>query len=602
MELRRWVSRLFQVGPPTAWGIAPAAALASLVLLWAWQLYATWGAWGDLTIDSGHEMYVPAVLAQGKTLYRDVWFMYGPASPYFNSYLFRVFGIQLNVLYWAGSLSALGAAIFLFLIGMRLSAWPVGWAAALVQIVEAFDRSLFCFPLPYSFAAVYGCVLGCLFLWVAIIASRSPNWLWMLAAGSLAAIEVLIKPEFGMAAYATIGLLLLVRGLRESQRFIRRDIVALLPGLAFCAIVIYWMVSLAGVEFITQENIVSWPTSYFMKNFGQMWLAKNGFTVSASAIRDAGIRALFPAGVLLELYCLLAWKRRGRLAWLVRLVLLPGALAFYAIVQALGFVDLLIALVLPRDMVLYVAVAAAVGWWSFWRQPAQERDPSVPLLLSFSALLAFRILMRMRPGGYPIYYNGPVIFCYLLLARAALPKATSSREAVYLRDFLLCVLPALVIAAGVGHFTKAPDVVPLNTGRGTVRVSKEMAENYQVAITFMKEKAAAGEVVLSVPEDTSLYFLSETSCPIRLFSFTPGVLAPGRMTDDTIREIERKHVRYLLWSNRTFEDFGTPIFGTDFDREIGDYFRSRYRRLGPLTAAHEWRADVWERRPDATFR
>ena len=54
------------------------------------------------------------LLAEGKTLYRDVWFMYGPASPYFNSYLFRVFGIHLNVLYWAGSLGALGSAIFLY--------------------------------------------------------------------------------------------------------------------------------------------------------------------------------------------------------------------------------------------------------------------------------------------------------------------------------------------------------------------------------------------------------------------------------------------------------------------------------------------------------
>src|SRR5258708_37899921 len=90
--------------------------------------------------------------------------------------------------------------------------------------------------------------------------------------------------------------------------------------------------------------------------------------------------------------------------------------------------------------------------------------------------------------------------------------------------------------------------VPLTTEGGPIRVSKHMAENYKAAIQFMKEKASLGKSVLSVPEDTSLYFLSGTYCPTRVFSFTPGVVAPGKMTDDMIREIDRKPVRYLLWS------------------------------------------------------
>jgi hypothetical protein len=102
------------------WNLSTIVALLLLLALWAVKLYTTWGARGNLTIDSGHEMYVPAQLAQGKQLYRDVWFMYGPAAPYFTSYLYRLFGVQLNVLYWAGSLSALGSALFLYLTGMRL--------------------------------------------------------------------------------------------------------------------------------------------------------------------------------------------------------------------------------------------------------------------------------------------------------------------------------------------------------------------------------------------------------------------------------------------------------------------------------------------------
>ena len=116
----------------------------------------------------------------------------------------------------------------------------------------------------------------------------------------------------------------------------------------------------------------------------------------------------------------------------------------------------------------------------------------------------------------------------------------------------------------------------------------------------MKEKAALGQSVLSLPEDTSLYFLSGSYCPTRVYLFIPGSVAPGKMTDELIGEIERKRVNYLLWSNRTFSEYGVTEFGEDFDTEIGDYLKSHYRPIGPLLlndgASSDWTAVVWERR------
>ena len=291
MDLGRDPSRFFHVGRPASWTVLTVAGLVSLILLWAWQLFATWEVWGNLSVDSGREMYVPALLTENKTLYRDVWYAYTPASVYFNSFLFHLFGIHLNVLYWAGSLSVLVAAIFFHLIGMRLSAPLVGWAAGAAQIGESFHASLFCFPLPYSFAAVYGCALGAALLWVLLEAARSPGWFWMFAAGSLAAIELLLKPEFAVPVYGTLTLVFAVRALQKPVGdTIGRDTLAILPGLVFCALVIFWMVSLGGIDFITNQNIMSWPTSYFMKTFGQSWLEGIGFAISPSAFVGAGIR------------------------------------------------------------------------------------------------------------------------------------------------------------------------------------------------------------------------------------------------------------------------------------------------------------------------
>jgi hypothetical protein len=78
---------------------------------------------------------------QGKTLYRDLWYPYGPLAPYLNSVLYRFAGVDLAVLYWAGSLSALACAVLLYLIGMQLSSWLAGWTAAAVLLGEAFQAT-----------------------------------------------------------------------------------------------------------------------------------------------------------------------------------------------------------------------------------------------------------------------------------------------------------------------------------------------------------------------------------------------------------------------------------------------------------------------------
>ena len=160
--------------PRLNWDKISFLALGSLVLIWLFRIYSTWATWGNLSIDSGHEAYIAAILVQGKTLYRDVLWMYTPLSPYTNAILFWLFGVRLEVLYWAGSLAALFSAVLLFLTGKLLSSRLAGWAAGCVILLQAFHAWHFCFPLPYSFAAVYGCLAACLFL-AAGVACVSPQ-------------------------------------------------------------------------------------------------------------------------------------------------------------------------------------------------------------------------------------------------------------------------------------------------------------------------------------------------------------------------------------------------------------------------------------------
>jgi hypothetical protein len=605
---REHLSQVFSElsGPEVSWNRTTVVALAVLGALWALLMYSTWATWGELTADCGREMYVPAVLFEGKMLYRDVWFLNGPAAPYFNSLLFRIFGINLNVLYWAGSLSALGSAFFLYLSGMRLSSWVVGWTTGAVVLLQAFQPGLFCFPLPYSFNSVYGCLTACIFLWLVIGACASTNWAWIFGAGTAAAVALLLKLEFGMACYAALGLLIAARGFRErSWKRTLGDFAAVLPGAVLCVAVIGWMVSIAGVSFITQENILSWPTSFFMRTYGKYWLQYRGFDLTAAAFAGALLRTAILAVVVMGMYWLLRRARSDRSAIFLGIEIGVAGLAFLVTYLPWRAAMVFRWIFFPQDMVLYVAVGSLAAWWYFWREPSANRRLQIAILFSFCGLLAFRILLLMNPAGYPIYYNGPVILGFLLvMARLIVARRGASRAFIQQAELLVCFACLTAVAFhSVLLYGRAMDFTPLTTERGMIRVPKQTAENYLAAIAFMKEKAAQGETVLSLPEDTSLYFLSATICPIRVFVFTPGVLSPGKMTDRLIQEIDTKPVRYLIWSNRDSSEYGVRKFGTDYDQALGDYLRSHYHPLRPLPDnGPGWTAVIWERDPEGDSR
>jgi hypothetical protein len=238
------------------------------------------------------------------------------------------------------------------------------------------------------------------------------------------------------------------------------------------------------------------------------------------------------------------------------------------------------------------------------RHRESDRALALGVVFIFSAALAFRILLKMTPSEYAIYYNGPAALSFLVLACAMVPRSGRSRRFVFVGETLVCLgCLAAVVSASPKLDLKAAHYVPLITDRGKIIVDEKVAENYGAAIPFMKQAASRGEYVLSVPEDTSLYFLAGVECPTRVFAFTPGVVSPGKMTDELIREMEQKPVRYLLWSNRMFTEYGVVGFGIDFDKAFGDYLRSHYHRVGFLlpNGTDMWRLNfvVWEKNASA---
>jgi hypothetical protein len=421
-------------------------------------------------------------------------------------------------------------------------------------------------------------------------------------AASAAALALLTKIEFGVGAYVAVLTLLAGRALQQpSRRRIALDVLAVLPSAAACVATVAWMISLRGTEFLVQENLMGLPSTYFMQRYGDLWVHKMGLRFDGAALGMSVFAILWWVTVRLAI------RRYGaRLGVLV--TVLGVALALKSVSMKMGVPSLVgEAIFLPPALVFLIIAAIPVLLILVWRNRSSQGFLGLLAVVVGSGVAAGRTLFLTSDNGYSIYYNGAPILSFLLLASwiafAKTPGLALRARPAEVLPFLALVIvvckPALLGVLADRHNSKL-----LMSDRGMVYLPAGLADDHLSAtpvtyghvIQFMKAATRRGESVLSVPEDTSLYFFSGAHCPTRVFEFTPGLVAPGKMMHELIDQIENKQVRYLIWSNRSFSEYGVPEFGKDYDQPLGDYFRAHYRPVGSFGNDREWKATIWERK------
>jgi hypothetical protein len=202
----------------------PLAVFALLALI-------SWNRWIEPYVDSGRELMVPARVAQGERLYRDIPFQHGPLAPYLGAAVERAFERSIPARTAFAALLALLHVAALDRLSRRfLSPWRAALASSIAVAAAVFLRPggwLF----PFSFDAS---IAVAALAWGLVFATREPadadGW-----AGACIAAALLARPELGLAG----AVVLVLAAVRERHRWPR---LAILPlGVAGSA---YALVSL----------------------------------------------------------------------------------------------------------------------------------------------------------------------------------------------------------------------------------------------------------------------------------------------------------------------------------------------------------------------
>lgn len=578
------------------------AALAPLCAGVASALLS-WRQWINPFVDAPREMIVAARLAAGERLYADVAYHYGPAAPWLNAAVLRLFGQDLLVL----EMIALAFSILLFWslfrlterAGSSLSA-AVATTVAAALCLGAPNGGAFLFP--YSFGTLYA--LAGSFLALERISSPPSPLASSLAVGGLA-LAFASKPEMGAAAAVVI---LVTAGRSEQWR----------TALRRAGKVVLFAAILAGLGYAVAFGGLSWEIAspegpLALLTPPEKW--RNVFRVVSGMADVSGsvnrlLTALFLDVVLLGAAALVAARSqqgpprtisRVEILWLVL-----GLAAVILLASSAGgsFEDRLPPLLMPMPLVSLAAAAFEL------RSPLTGNRPARFLLFGFSALFATRVLLGLTYGAYTTPYSILALpgLCataaVLVLDRLALrfPNAGAFRRSAA----LLFAALAVVGVARLQRLRPSYATALVKTNAGALRLPREKAFAVVGALEYLRARAEPGDGLVGFPEAGFFHFVTGLRNPFRQDTIYPDIL-DGAAEERVLRRLQKTPPRFVLLINQPTPAFGPGSFGRDYAVAL---WAAIERAYVPVAAFGDPRPDapvggprffirIYERRPEA---
>lgn len=556
-------------------GLLPAAAGVAGALL-------TWQRWFLPFVDGSRELAVPARIAAGERLYRDVVWHYGPLAPWVNGTALKIFGVRLAALEIAGLLAAAVLGVALGRLtreagGALSAASALAFAAAIC--VGAPNGGSFLFP--YAFASLYALAAGFVAL---AAASGAPSPVRTALAAVALGAALASKPEIGAAAAAV----LLAAQLRRPESLaVRRGLALALAGGVLLGAVAWWA-ALAGVplaELSPEGPLVlfsppeAWRGVYRVIS-GLADPKASLSSVATALFLDLAIlgaaflasRGLAPAG------------RRLAAAEAAFFTLVALGVALAATPWGAALEDRLPPLLSPMPIVAVLAAVLA------WRGPAGVVARARFLLFGFSALVGLRVLLGLTYGYRTTPYSvlalpGLAAVAAVLVFESLAPRA--GRPDAF-RRCAAAVFAALALAGllRLARIDRAVPAVPVESRLGTTRLARAQASVVAETLRYLAHRARPGDTLTAWPEAGFFSIAAGMPNPLRQEQILPGHLDEAG-EERIVARIREAGPRFFLLVNQRHPGWGPVSFGRDFARAVFVEIERQYDLVAAVGAPLE---------------
>lgn len=559
-----------------------------LVLLGATIAAKRWGGGLDPLIDFGRELYVPWQLARGEVLYRDIAYLEGPLSPYWNALWFSILPVSIRTVEIVnlGVIAAVSALIFALMrrLGDRLVAFS---SVAVFLAIFAFNLmgtgANMNWLTPYSHGMTLGVALALLSLWLLSRYERGRGRVQLGGAALATGLALLTKPEIGAASLLALGVGWSALALSDprSERRLRGELAVLLvAGIAPFLLAVVSLGAAMPWPQALEGALGGWPSALRSEVRGlhfYRWIM--GIDDPVANLRSMGeSAAVWALGLAPAAVIALALRRPGR----IRAALAAGLpLAFVVLAVATGLsVDWAEAFRAVTPFALGFFVYAAWRWWRS-RRGAEGGRAALELALSTLALvLLLKILLKSHMYGYGFGLSLPATLLLVLVLLQRIPERIE-RWGGYGWAFRGLGLAFLGLASlgclQLSGYMALRKTIPIGAGGDRFRADRALARTAMVAslVDWVGTKLPPDASLLVLPEGVMVNYLTRRINPTRQLSFIPPeVVIFGE--DRMLRDLQEEPPDFVALVHRDTREYGLPLFGTDYAASVLEWVRERY--------------------------
>lgn len=544
----------------------------------------SWRTWPDLLIDFGREAYVAWRLAEGGLLHRDVVYVSGPLSPYWNALLFRSFGVGLDTLFAANAVVATAIAAVWYRLLIRVADRTAAWAAGAVFVaLFAFSQYVgignYNYIAPYSHELPHGLLLASLGLlcWERILHTGSrPAWL---GAGLLLGLVALTKLELLAAALAANGLGFAAWLHRDgtSRTHALRAAAALAggallpPALATAALAdglgpagALRAVAIGALR-LFEGDLAALP--FYQRGMGSDDVPGN---LALALLWSARLGGLLAPAALLAL-AVPRWRARGAWIPIASFAAMGLALAPFA-----GGIRWLQA-ARPLPFFALFALGTCVARLAT-RRDASDRCILQAMLFAFATVLMAKIFFLGRIYQYGFVLGMPAALLLVAALVSWIPLEIGRRGGDP-SVFRAAALGFLTVAIAGHAAIMAPHVAAKSSRLGgrhdAIRVAPGVARTVGRALEAVQARTRPGDSLSVLPEGVMLNFLTRRPTPTPHFSFNPfelHVYGEQAMLD----ALRASPPRSVLLVHHDTSEHGARFLGRNYGVDLMRWIRTHY--------------------------
>lgn len=496
--------------------------LIGLLIIFVLAIIPTYAHHGHLLIDCGREAYYPTQILLGKVLYKDIFNIYGPFSYMFNALLFKLFSINLNVLYVSGCICAALISTLTYLISIRFLPKFLSFSIAVFTIFTGVITTYFSnFIFPYSYAMLYGLVaflVSVLFLLKYQSNFKNINlYLSCFFAGLCIANKYEFLPYFLVILYAIIY----IKPLKFKHYYYA------IFSLLFMPIFCFGILFLQGLRFHDLFYIISIIKKMAHSQTLLYFYRRQGVYFSNILMK---YEIKFTILTIIALACFMYAFATKRKIFSVVLIALSSLL--------------IIKWTIPLSFSLVPIVILILAIWNL-----KNLKKNLPLqLLTLSAIVfSFKEFWCLIIANYGTFFAG-----FLLITLIALIKEKFKDKNI---NFNAIGIYILIVSAAFGHINyKRINNYPIKSERGTIYTSKSLYLASNELISYIEKNTKKTDTVAIFPEGAMINFITERQADNFYTSLIP-LYVESFGEQNIIDHFKKTKPEYIVFNNWDTSDY-----------------------------------------------